>query len=455
VIIIFPDFSIQKSSSIYVRNSSTSLFLGVDCPPHHDETYRVERRTGAGIFAELKSMNVIQGSTARAYAEIPRKGSTMVRYIEKEFKTILNVSKFIDSWFWVRYGVNPYNGCQFGCIYCDSRSAKYHLPTDFENTILVKKSIGTMLDKRLTNARTLLPDVTGTGGTTDPYQPAERKYENTKQCLQVLAKHRYPVLVGTKSGLVLRDLDLLENIGKNTWCTVGITITTTDPEKAKFLETSAPSPETRLNAIRTIKEKTTHIQAGVWLIPVVPFLTDSDNDLEEVIRASKEASADFILFGGGMTMRDMQANWFLKHLQERDRDLIKNYEELYQFKYNPDTYSGQYEPSKKYSTAITRKFLTLAEKYHIPTRIRRYIPHDFRRDNYIIAEKLLNEAYQLQALGKPWSNKFWAGQNIQNLKEPIYSILKRNELQKIRNVNGDIESFIKEYFASTQKEFGN
>jgi DNA repair photolyase len=372
----------------------------------------------------------------------------MVIYIEREFKTVLNVKKFIDSWFWVKYGINPYNGCQFGCIYCDSRSAKYHLPTEFETTILVKKNIGAMLDRRLANARTLLPDVTGTGGTTDPYQPAERKYENTKRCLQILAKHRYPVLIGTKSNLVLRDLDLLEKIGNNNWCTVGITVTTTDHEKARFLETSAPSPAARLDAIRSIKEQTKHIQAGIWLIPVVPYLTDSDDDLENVVRASKEANADFILFGGGMTMRDMQANWFLKHLLEKYHGLQGKYEDLYQFRYNPDTYGGQYEPPRRYSMAITKKFLDLANKYKMPTRMRRYIPQDFRRDNYIIAEKLLNESYRLQTLGKAWSSKFWAGQNVQNLKEPISSVMKRNELQKIRNVNEEIETFIREYFAS-------
>jgi DNA repair photolyase len=368
----------------------------------------------------------------------------MVNYVETEFKTVLNVNKFIDSWLWVKYGINPYNGCQFGCVYCDSRSAKYHLPTDFENIILVKKNIGAMLDKRLTNARTLLPDVVGTGGTTDPYQPAERKYENTKKCLQILGKHRYPVLVGTKSNLVLRDLDLLETIGKNSWCTVGITITTTDAEKARFLETSAPSPEVRFNTIRTIKEKTEHIQAGVWLMPVVPFLTDSESDIEEVVRSSKEAGAEFILFGGGMTTRDMQANWFLRHLYEKYQTLIEKYEELYRFKYNPETYRGQYEPSRKYSIDITRKFLPIAEKYRIPTRMRRYIPQDCRKLNYMIAEKLLNEAYQQQTLGQSWSNTFWAGQNIQNLKESIAQVAARNELSKIRNVNDKVESFIRE-----------
>jgi hypothetical protein len=143
-------------------------------------------------------------------------------------------------------------------------------------------------------------------------------------------------------------------------------------------------------------------------------------------------------------MRDMQASWFLKHLQEKYQTLIENYEELYRFKYDPRIYSGQYEPSKKYSTNITRKFLAIAEKYQMPTRMRRYIPQDHRKLNYIIAEKLLNEAYQLQTLGENWSNTFWAGQNIQNLKESITQVAARNELNKIRNVNDKVESFIRE-----------
>jgi DNA repair photolyase len=368
----------------------------------------------------------------------------MVTYVEKEFKTVLNIKKFIDSWFWVKYSINPYNGCQFGCVYCDSRSSKYHLPTDFENTILVKKNLGAMLDKRLTNVRTLLPDVAGTGGTTDPYQPAEKKYENTKQCLQVFAKHRYPVLVGTKSSLILRDVELLETIGRNNWCTVGVTITTTDPEKAKFLETSAPPPEVRFNTIRSIKEKTKHVKVGVWLMPIVPFLTDSDSDIENVVRASREVGADFVVFGGGMTMRDIQANWFLKHLEETYRTLIGNYEELYQFKYDPNTYGGRYEPTEKYSTDVTRRFLAKAKKYRMPVRMKRYIPEDYRKYNYLIAERLLNEAYLNQVEGKQWRNLFWAGQNVQNLKESIRDIDKRNELTKIRNVNDKVESFVKE-----------
>jgi len=368
----------------------------------------------------------------------------MVEYIEKEFKSIINKLKFIDSWYWCRYTLNTYNGCQFGCIYCDSRSAKYHMPTDFENTIIVKKNVEELLDKRITRARKLLPDVVAISGANDPYQPAEARYKNTRQCLEVLAKHKYPVGIGTKSKLVLNDLDLLEKIGKNNWCSVSVTITTTDPEIRKFLEPRAQSSEERFDVIRKIKEQTKHIQAGVSFIPIVPYLCDSEEQLEGMVKNIKESGSDFILFGSGVTMRDLQANWFLKHLKERYPELIEKYEELYDFKYNPVSYDGKYNPKESYHKKINKKMLSLCEKYELPYRVKRFIPNDFRKKNYSIAEKLLNEAYRQQMLGKAWSKKYWAGMNIQNLKESIVAIAKRNELQEIRNVNDEIEEFIRE-----------
>lgn len=377
----------------------------------------------------------------------------MVEYIEKEFKSILNVFKYIDSWYWCKYTINTYNGCQFGCIYCDSRSAKYHMPTDFENTIIVKKNVKEMLDKRLTRARKLLPDVVATGSN-DAYQPAEAVYKNTRQCLEVFAKHKYPVGVGTKSKLVLRDLDLLEKIGKNNWCSVSVTVTTTDPEVTKFLEPRAPTSNERFDVIRTIKEQTKHIQAGVSFIPIVPYLCDSDEDLEKMVHSIKASGADFILFGSGVTMRDLQARWFLKHLKERYPELIEKYEELFEFKYDPASYEGTYNPKASYLKKINKKMYDLCEKYELPYRINRFIPNDFRRANYRIAEKLLNEAYRLQMVGKAWSNKHWAGMNIQNLNESIVKIAKRNELQKIRNVNDEIEAFIRENLDEDQGSTG-
>ena len=157
----------------------------------------------------------------------------MAEFIKKDFKSILNCYKYLDSWFWSRYSINPYNGCQFGCVYCDSRSQKYHLPTDFENKITIKNNVAVLLDNRLTRARTLLPDVVVLSGTTDPYQPSEKKYRNTRQCLEILLKHKYPVHIITKSTMVLEDLEILEAIGKESWCTVSLTITTPKKRNSK------------------------------------------------------------------------------------------------------------------------------------------------------------------------------------------------------------------------------
>lgn len=373
----------------------------------------------------------------------------MTKYTEKQFKTILNKHKFCDSWFWTKYGINPYNGCQFGCVYCDSRSQKYYLPNDFENDIIVKIKVKEMLDKRISNARTLLPDVVGIGGTTDAYQPAENKYKNTRQILEVLKKHKYPVLICTKSKLVLKDIDLLEKIGQETWCSIGLTITTTNQKTAKFLEKLAPSPQERFEVIKTIKEKTKHIQAGVLFMPIVPGLGDSDENLEDMVRTAKESKADFILFGGGMTLRDSQAIWFLKLLKERNPELIPLYEDLFGFRYDSNNYIGTYGPKGSYYKEINAKMFSLCEKYKLSYRIKRFIPNDYRKRNYEIAEKLLNKAFDLQMIGKPWSNIFWAGQNIQILKESIADVAKRDELQKIRNVNDKIESFIIENLKSS------
>ena len=368
----------------------------------------------------------------------------MIKYTEKEFKSILNKRKFIDSWFWDRYSINAYNGCQFGCIYCDSRSAHYRMPTDFENNVIVKKNVGEMLDKRISNARSLLPDVVGMSGVTDPYQPAENQYRNTRQCLEVLQKHKYPVHIATKSKLVLQDLEILEKIGTDTWCCVSVTITTTQTEIAKFLEERIPPPPDRFKIINTIKLQAKHIQTGVLFIPIVPFLCDSDEDLESMVKTAKESGADYLLFGAGMTMRDLQSIWFMSHLYNKFPGLVELYEKLYRFKYNKDTYAGMYEPGQQYSQELNRKMLSLCEKFNLQYRIKRYIPEGFRKSNYIISEKLLNRSYQLQIMGKNWKNIYWAGMNIQNLKESIADVATRNELRKIRNVSSDIENFIRE-----------
>lgn len=371
----------------------------------------------------------------------------MVKFVEKDYKSILNKLKYIDSWFWGRYTINPYNGCQFGCTYCDARSAKYHMPEDFENQILIKQEVGPMLDGRLSRARTLLPDVVVIGGVTDGYQPVEKKFENTRRILEVLYEHEYPVHIITKSPLVLRDLDILEAIAQKTWAAVSFTVTTVDEDMAAFVDFRAPKPAKRLEAVKRIKSDAPSIKAGVLLIPLIPVLCDSEQAIHTLLHAAKTAHADYVLFGGAMTLRDVQAVWFLDQLMARYPEAYAAYKALYGFQSHTPSYTGRYVPEERYLSEKNQLFISISREIGLPIRIPRFIPADWRRANYQIAERMLNRAYLNQINGKGWEKLFWAGQNIQNLKEPIEQVASRGDLGSIRNVEPQIQSRIQDILA--------
>ena len=314
------------------------------------------------------------------------------------------------------------------------------MPEDFENEILVKDKAAELLDLRLTRARTLLPDVIVLGGVTDPYQGAEKKFANTRQILEVIARHRYAAHVITKSTLVERDAALLNQIGEQSWSSVSITITTVDTNVANFLDFRAPSPQRRLETIRRLKQKSEHFQVGVLLIPIVPFLADSDEALAAVYQAAKAAGADYVQFGGGMTMRDVQAEWFLKHLEESFPELLPKYAELYQFDPEASQYDGLYIPPDHYLRPLYQKLLELSKQYELPWHMPRYLPADFRYLNYRIAGYLLNRSRLRQMIGGDWQQLHWAGQAIQNLKESIIAVASRGELATIPNVHGPLRA---------------
>ncbi len=367
----------------------------------------------------------------------------MSRHEVRSYKSILNRHKFIDSWFWGRYGVNPYVGCEFGCTYCDTRSGKYHLHEDFEETIFVKADAAEMLDQRLTRARKLLPDVVCMSGGIDPYQPAEARFGSTRACLEVLAAHDYPVHLLTKSTLVTRDADLLARIARASWATVSVTVTTTDPDLARFLEPNAPPPNARFDTVTALNAA--GIPAGVNLIPVVPVLGDAPEQIAAVVECAARAGARYVLFGGGMTLRDRQASYFLERLARFRPEAVAPLLALYDATWTPgETYQGSYAPKATYLRRQSRHFFDVARTCSMPWRIRRFIPEDFRADNYRIAQRFLDEAYEHQCLGRAWSNLHWAGQNIQNLGESLRDLAARNALTSVRNVTPELASRIEE-----------
>ena len=367
-----------------------------------------------------------------------------MRYIEKEFKTAINKMKYPDSWFWSRYTLNPYSGCEHACIYCDARSNRYYLQEkqDFENEVLIKIDIDKKLDSRIKNARTLLPDIVAMGGVNDAYQPIEEKAENTRKILQVLSKYKFPVNISTKSNRIVRDIELFKKIAEDTWCGIGFSITTTDEKIAKFVEPYSATPQERFEALRIIKEKAPSVQVGVNLMPIIPFLEDGAEDLQDLIEKSSKAGADFILFAPGVTLRDSQKEFFMKKLHNSNyKTVAKN---LLAF------YDGRSINWKDYSRRINSIVINLCKKYGLSLRMKRWIPRDYRKWNYKISELLSNKHYYDTLEGRPYKTMMWAGLYLNNLTESIIEVYKRGELSKLKGFTSKIIDFVEPYLKKSK-----
>jgi len=367
-----------------------------------------------------------------------------MRYIQKEFKSAMNKLRYIDSWFWCRYTINPYSGCEHACIYCDARSNRYYLQDiqDFENEVLIKVDIDKKLDSKIKNARNLLPDVVAMGGVNDAYQPIEEKAKNTRKILQILAKYEFPITISTKSNNIIKDIDLFRKIAQSTWCSIAFSITTMDPKLAKFLEPSSSSPVERLEALSLIKKKAPNVQVGVNFMPIIPFLEDNELNMKSLITKSYEAGADFILFAPGLTLRDAQKDFFINKLKNSEyRNIIEPLLNLY---------FGEKFSWHEYSTKISSNILNYCENYTLPIRMKRWIPKDYRKWNYKISELLLNKYYHDSLKGNPDKSMLWAGLSLNDLKESILEVYKRGELLKVNSFNMKIINFIEPYMKKSR-----
>ena len=191
------------------------------------------------------------------------------------------------------YAINPYRGCEFACRYCYARYAHEFLeldPEEFEHKIYFKESAAWLLRQEL---RHLKPDTEIALGTaTDPYQPLERKQQVTRSLLEVLAATRgFGIGIVTKSTLILRDIDLLHQIGRRHRLTVHLTVTTTDIALARILEPRAPRPDLRMEALAALRRA--GLRAGVLCSPLMPGITDGRSSIDAVARAAAKADASF------------------------------------------------------------------------------------------------------------------------------------------------------------------
>jgi DNA repair photolyase len=225
--------------------------------------------------------------------------------------------------------INPYRGCEFGCKYCYARYTHEFMEmrdgTDFEQKIFVKQHAADLLRQELRRVKPGESIAIGTA--TDPYQPAERRYEVTRGILEELARHQGLELgLITKSNSVLRDLQLLRDISKNNRLSVNLTITTLNADLARILEPRAPRPDLRLEALRKLNEA--GIRTGVSCAPVLPGITDAPRDLEGVVRATAEAGGAYV-FANPLFLKPCAAAVFMPFVEKEFPALADNYRQRY------------------------------------------------------------------------------------------------------------------------------
>lgn len=215
--------------------------------------------------------------------------------------------------------INPYRGCEHGCIYCFARPthAYYGLSPgiDFETKLFQKPDAPQLLEQELRNPR-YRPAVIVLGANTDPYQPIERDLQLTRRILQVLAEFRHPVAIVTKSPLVLRDLDILAPLAAQSLAMVTLSVTTLDRTLARKMEPRAATPGRRLAAIRALGEA--GVPVGVLAAPMIPALNDTE--LEAILAAAAEAgatSAGYTLLRLPLEIRDLFVEWLEAHFPDR------------------------------------------------------------------------------------------------------------------------------------------
>ncbi|HEV2115054.1 MAG TPA: radical SAM protein [Terriglobales bacterium] len=225
--------------------------------------------------------------------------------------------------------INPYRGCEFACKYCYARYTHEFMElrdgVDFERKIYVKQHAAWMLRRDLKKVKPGEEIAIGTA--TDPYQPGERRYGVTRAILEELARHHGLELgIVTKSNLVLRDLDVLREISRHNQLFVNLTITTLNTDLARILEPRAPRPDLRLEAMRKLNEG--GVAAGVICAPVLPGITDSPRDLEDLVRAVAQAGGKYI-YANPLFLKPCSAAIFLPFLKTEFPELVESYRQRY------------------------------------------------------------------------------------------------------------------------------
>jgi DNA repair photolyase len=221
--------------------------------------------------------------------------------------------------------INPYRGCEHGCIYCFARPTHAYLGLspglDFESKLFAKPEAPKLLEREL-SAASYVPRTIAIGTNTDPYQPIEREHQVMRRILEVLERHGHPVGIVTKSALVVRDLDILTRMAARNLVKVALSVTTLDPKLARVMEPRAATPARRLDALRQLAAA--GVPASVMVAPVIPALNDAE--IERILDSAAAIGvkeAGYVLLRLPLEVRDLFREWLMANFPDRYRHVFK------------------------------------------------------------------------------------------------------------------------------------
>lgn len=233
-------------------------------------------------------------------------------------KTLVSKTK-TTGWFGNDYNMNIYRGCCHGCIYCDSRSECYRID-DFD-TVKAKENALQLIRDDL--RRKVKSGVIGTGAMSDPYNPFEEKHCLTRHALELVNAYGFGISIATKSPLVTRDIDILKDISSHSPVLVKLTVTTADDELCKRIEPNVPASSERFEALRKLSDA--GIYCGVLLMPLLPFINDTEENVLQIVNRAHNCDAKFIYPAFGVTLRTNQRLHFYNKLDEQFPGLKSKY----------------------------------------------------------------------------------------------------------------------------------
>ncbi len=289
-----------------------------------------------------------------------------------QVKSILNKHKKRDSWFLIDYTLNPFTGCAFNCLYCYIQGSKYG--GDTTHKFSVKANAPEILVKQLKRkAKNKEYGMIGVASSTEPYPQIEEELKLTRNILQIIARFKFPVGILTKSTLVLRDMDILKKINENAilprdlkpklkgGAIISFSFSTPDEKLAKIFEPNAPAPKERLETMKKFKDA--GFRVGVCYMPALPFLSDSEKQIEKMIVLAKNYGADSIMIAGLTLFGDKPTDCgsvYYKVLERNFPELVEKTKHLF---------GKNFYPTSKYQRDLAERTDRICKKYEIKNRI--------------------------------------------------------------------------------------